>query len=228
VIRLNNVSKDYDSPVSSSRQRSEIVHALRNVSLEIPAREFIAIMGPSGCGKSTLLHLIGGLDNPTSGEVWVEDQAVHEMNEKQLSLFRREKVGVIFQFFNLLPQLTVLENVALPLRMLQVSPEDADNRASSLLKEVGLHDKGERLPAELSGGEQQRVAIARALIHRPKLILADEPTGNLDSATSSSILEVLKALQKNYSTTLLLVTHAIEVAQRADRIIHMQDGLIKT
>lgn len=229
VIALKNVSKDYDSPVPSFHRKSEVVHALKDVSLEIPDREFVAIMGPSGCGKSTLLHLIGGLDNPTSGEVWVENDPIHSMNEHQLSLFRQKKVGVVFQFFNLLPQLTVLENVALPLRLLDVSPQESDQRSIALLKEVGLGDKGERLPAELSGGEQQRVAIARALVHRPKLVLADEPTGNLDTTTSGAILDVLKSLQKNYAATLILVTHATEVAKCANRIVHMQDGgLIKS
>jgi putative ABC transport system ATP-binding protein len=181
-------------------------------------------MGPSGCGKSTLLHLMGGLDTPTSGEVWVNDQPVHRMHETALSLFRREYVGVVFQFFNLLPQLTALENVVFPLRLLGISASESESRAANLLEAVGLQGKSQRLPSEISGGEQQRVAIARALVHRPHIVLADEPTGNLDSATSAYVLKILKDLHDTYHTTLLLVTHAAEVSRAATRVVTMHDG----
>jgi putative ABC transport system ATP-binding protein len=226
VVRLICVSKDYAAPAVSGARDGEVVHALREVSLEVDRGEFVAVMGPSGCGKSTLLHIAGGLDAPSTGEVWVDDQPIHRMQEHNLSLFRRQRVGVIFQFFNLLPQLTALENVCIPLRLLGVAPSEAETRASALLDEVGLRGKSARLPAELSGGEQQRVAIARALAHRPRIVLADEPTGNLDSATSATVLAVLKDLQDAYQTTLLLVTHSTEVARVARRTVAMQDGQI--
>jgi len=204
----------------------EVVQALRSVSLKIEENEFVAVMGPSGCGKSTLLHLLGGLDHPSTGEVWIEPFAIHRMNEKVLSLFRRQHVGVVFQFFNLLPQLTVLENVCLPLRLLGQSVVDSEKRAESLLEEVGLQGKADRYPQELSGGEQQRVAIVRALVHRPRVLLADEPTGNLDSATSETILTILRELHRTHKTTMILVTHSPEVSRAAGRTITMQDGEI--
>jgi ABC-type lipoprotein export system ATPase subunit len=212
--------------VEARSSSGQVVAALRNVSLEIKSGEFVSIMGPSGCGKSTLLHLAGGLDSPSSGEVWFEKQPIHKMSEHELSLFRRKNVGVVFQFFNLLPQLTVVENVYLPLRLLSVSTKESEAQALELLEKVGLKGKSNRLPAELSGGEQQRVAIARALIHRPQLVLADEPTGNLDTTTSDVVLKILKDLQSAYDTTLILVTHSSDVAAAAHRTIRMQDGAI--
>ncbi len=226
MIRLVQASKDYTAPSSSKNEDERIVHALRNVSLEIASGQFIAVMGPSGCGKSTLLHIAGGLDAPSSGEIWVADQPLHKMNERSLSLFRREKVGIIFQFFNLLPQLTALENVCLPLRLLGISPTESESRSMQLLDEVGLRSKSSHLPTELSGGEQQRVAIVRALVHHPQLVLADEPTGNLDSANSAMVLTILKDLHRVHQLTLLLVTHSQEVAVAASQIVHMQDGQI--
>ncbi len=226
MLRLVSVSKSYSAPRSSHAEHSEVVHALRSVSLHVSRGSFVAVTGPSGCGKSTLLHLTGGLDTPSSGEVWVNDQPIHRMDERKLSLFRRNHVGVIFQFFNLLPQLTTLENVGLPLRLLGISTAESESRASHLLDEVGLRGKSARLPSELSGGEQQRVAIARALVHRPRVVLADEPTGNLDSATSATVLAVLKDLQRSYEATLLLVTHSHEVAMAAQHTVTMQDGMI--
>lgn len=229
MIRLQTVSKNYSAPRSdTSKGEAQSVSALREVSLEIKDGEFLSIMGPSGCGKSTLLHLIGGLDHPTQGEVWFKDQAIHRMSENELSLFRRKNVGLVFQFFNLLPQLTVLENVYLPLRLIGTAIHEAESEAESMLDKVGLKGKSARLPSELSGGEQQRVAIARALIHKPLVVLADEPTGNLDTATSEVVLKVLKDLQKDYRATLVLVTHSNEVAATADRSIRMQDGRIVT
>ena len=224
MIQLTHVSKNYAAP--EEKERSEMVQALRDVSLSVDRGESLAVMGPSGCGKSTLLHIAGGLDTPSSGEVWVNRQPIHQMSEKDLSLFRRQDVGTIFQFFNLLPQLTVLENISLPLRLLGVSPVESETRATTLLEEVGLGSKSARLPSEVSGGEQQRVAIARALVHRPQLVLADEPTGNLDSATSATVLAVLKDLHRTHQTTLFLVTHSVEISAAADRVIQMQDGQI--
>lgn len=228
MIRLISVSKTYSNPKQDDAANAGAVHALRSVSLKIESGEFVAVMGPSGCGKSTLLHIIGGLDTATAGEVWVHNQPIHRLSERDLSLFRRQHVGVIFQFFNLLPQLTTLENTALPLRLLGLSAAESDSRARTLLEEVGLRGKSERLPSELSGGEQQRVAIARALIHRPQLVLADEPTGNLDSTTSNTVLAVLKDLQRAHQTTLLLVTHSQDVSFAAHRTIHLQDGQISS
>ncbi len=229
MIRLTGVSKKYVSSHSSNSENTksdEIVHALQSISLEVERGTFVAVMGPSGCGKSTLLHITGGLDTPSSGEVWVHDHPIHRMNERQLSLFRRQYVGVIFQFFNLLPQLTALENVSLPLKLLGIPTVETRTRAITLLKEVGLQGKSDRLPAELSGGEQQRVAIARALIHHPLVLLADEPTGNLDSAASVTVLSLLKEMQRSHQATLLLVTHSQEVSRAAHRIVTMQDGQI--
>lgn len=226
MIHLINVSKNYISLHSPDETSGEIVHAVRTTSLKVEEGEFIAVMGPSGCGKSTLLHIAGGLDKPSQGEVWICGQPIHRMKERDLSLFRRRHTGIIFQFFNLLPQLTASENVALPLRLLGVSMSETDSRTSKLLEEVGLNGKFNRMPSELSGGEQQRVAIARALVHRPHIVLADEPTGNLDSVTSNTILAILKDMQHAYRTTLLLVTHSLEVSLTAHRIVNMQDGLI--
>lgn len=245
MIQLTHVSKNYAAPEGdkekggargtfgshgewSPAKAGEMVQALRDVSLSVDRGESVAVMGPSGCGKSTLLHIAGGLDTPSSGEVWVNRQPIHQMSEKDLSLFRRQDVGIIFQFFNLLPQLTVLENISLPLRLLGVSSVESETRATTLLEEVGLGSKSARLPSEASGGEQQRVAIARALVHRPQLVLADEPTGNLDSATSATVLAVLKDLHRTHQTTLFLVTHSVEISAAADRVIQMQDGQILT
>jgi len=226
MIRLVSVSKTYLAPRLDRKGNGETVHALRSVSFEVARGELVVVMGPSGCGKSTLLHITGGLDTPSSGEVWVGERPIHRMNERNLSLFRRTDVGVVFQFFNLLPQLTTLENVCLPLRLLGIFPTESRERASAMLEQVGLRDKADRLPAELSGGEQQRVAIVRALVHRPRIVLADEPTGNLDSTTSNTVLEVLRDLQREHQTAVLLVTHSAEVARVAHRIVNMRDGQI--
>ncbi len=226
MIQLDGVSKNYEAVRLPHGGQGQAVRAVRGVSLEIADGEFVAVMGPSGCGKSTLLHLVGGLDTPTEGEVWVDGLPIHRMDERALSLFRRRSVGIVFQFFNLLPQLSTLENVGLPLRMAGISAAGAERRAGTLLEEVGLKDKGHRLPLELSGGEQQRVALARALVHQPRLVLADEPTGNLDSAASRLVLDVLRNLQRARKATLLLVTHSPEVAQAAHRTLRMQDGQV--
>ncbi|MDD2709704.1 MAG: ABC transporter ATP-binding protein [Verrucomicrobiae bacterium] len=226
MIGLEDVRKDYPLPHPVRGGERDVVHALAGVSLSVQPGEFVAVMGPSGCGKSTLLHVVGGLDMPSAGGVFVNGEAVHAMDGARLGLFRRRHVGVVFQFFNLLPQLTVMENVCLPLRLAGMPFADCRKRADEMLEKVGLPGKAERLPAELSGGEQQRVAIARALIHRPRVVLADEPTGNLDSHTSGMVLDVLRDLQREQQTTLLLVTHSPEVARQAHRTIRMQDGRI--
>lgn len=226
MIRLQDVTKVYEAARRNGEAEARVVHALRGVSLEAAEGEFVALVGPSGCGKTTLLHLAGGLDKPTSGEVWLQDQPLHRLDERTLSLLRRHKVGIVFQFFNLLPHLTALENIALPLRLARAPVRESLARAAALLVEVGLVDKAERLPAELSGGEQQRVAIARALVQEPSLLLADEPTGNLDSESSAVVMEALHRLQQSRKATLLLVTHSAQVAAAAHRVLRMRDGLL--
>ena len=198
---------------------------LDDVSLAIAPGEFTAILGPSGSGKSTLLALMAGLDRPSSGEVRLDGEAVHGLSEDALALLRRRKIGFVFQSYQLLTNLTARENVLLPLE-LQDAP-DAEARADQLLAAVGLADRGHHYPAQLSGGEQQRVALARAFAPRPPLLLADEPTGNLDSATGERILELLTGLRRDEGTTLVLVTHDPAVAALADRRVHLRDGRIE-
>jgi putative ABC transport system ATP-binding protein len=208
------------------------VNALREVSLEIDSGQFVALMGPSGCGKSTLLNLLAGLDKPSSGEILINSPAsgqyrLETLTEAELTQYRRLQVGFVFQFFNLLPTLTVLENVMLPLQLQHKRPaEDPKKSAMALLSELGLSDRLNFYPAQLSGGQLQRVAIARALIHAPPLILADEPTGNLDSVSGEAVLTLLKTLCKERGVTLVMATHSQEAAQQADRIIYLHDGQI--
>jgi putative ABC transport system ATP-binding protein len=198
---------------------------LDEVSLAIAPGEFTAILGPSGSGKSTMLALMAGLDRPTSGEVLLDGQAVQDLSEDALALLRRRKIGFVFQSYQLLGNLTARENVLLPLELLDAP--DAEERADLLLRAVGLGDRGHHFPAQLSGGEQQRVALARAFAPRPPLLLADEPTGNLDSATGERILELLAALRRDEGTTLVLVTHDPAVAALAERRIHLRDGRVE-
>lgn len=200
--------------------------ALQQINLEVCKGEFVAVMGPSGCGKSTLLNLVGGLDIPTSGAIFVRGLSLGKLSDRQLSLFRREHLGIVFQFFNLLPTLTVRENAELPLLLKGVPPAEAGQRAEALLEQVGLSHRLTHGVHELSGGEMQRVAIARALIHNPAIILADEPTGNLDSKTGSDILKLLKTLSEKAGATLLLATHSLEAAHYADRIVNLRDGMM--
>ncbi|RYD84697.1 MAG: ABC transporter ATP-binding protein [Verrucomicrobiaceae bacterium] len=201
--------------------------ALDDVSLEIQEHEFLAITGPSGCGKSTLLHLLGGMDTPTSGEIFVGDLALHKATEAELTEYRRRRLGVVFQFFNLLPTMTVLENVCLPL-LLQGQPlPEVRERAAELIALVGLADRQEHRVHQLSGGQMQRTAIARALIHNPMLLLADEPTGNLDSTHAGQVLDLLQKIASQRRTTLIVVTHSEEVARSASRRIQMRDGKIQ-
>ena len=185
----------------------------------------LAILGPSGSGKSTLLALVAGLDRPTEGEIWLDGQPVHSLSEDALALLRRRSVGFVFQSFQLLPHLTALENVLVPLELRGVA--ESEERAARLLADVGLAERGHHYPAQLSGGEQQRVALARAFAGDPPLLLADEPTGNLDSATGAKVLDLLLDMQRRTGSTLVLVTHDAEVAARADRRIYLRDGRIE-
>jgi putative ABC transport system ATP-binding protein len=220
MIRCIDVRKVY-------RQGKNEITALDSVSLDIARGEFAVIMGPSGSGKSTLLHLIGGLDRPTSGELLVDQRLVGQMADDQVTLFRRARIGFIFQFFNLLPTLTALENIALPVVLDGRSKEEAEQRAKMLLDKVGLENRKDHLPEEMSGGEIQRIAVARALAFDPPILLADEPTGNLDSKTGESILSLLRQINRDAGCTIVMVTHSQEAAGYGDRTIFFRDGKIE-
>jgi putative ABC transport system ATP-binding protein len=200
------------------------VDALRGVTLEVARGKLTAVMGPSGSGKSTLMHILAGLDRPTSGEVWIEGTEISTLKDTELTKLRREHVGFVFQFFNLLPMLTAQENVVLPLTIAGVKPEKS--WVDELLRKIGIADRRSHRPAELSGGQQQRVAIARALVSRPTVVFADEPTGNLDSATSGEILELMRDSVDAYGQTTVMVTHDARAAAIADRILFLGDGLV--
>ena len=202
------------------------IEALRGIDLRVGNGEFLALVGPSGSGKSTLLNLIGGLDRATCGELWVDGVELSASKEKALTEHRRRRVGFVFQSFNLLPRLTALENVAVPLMFTGVPEQERLERAGNLLAQVGLQGRTDHRPTQLSGGEQQRVAIARALVNRPAIILADEPTGNIDSATGSEIMDLLRRLNREQGVTLLLVTHDLDAAAFADRVVKLRDGQI--
>ncbi|OUQ36625.1 ABC transporter ATP-binding protein [Massilimicrobiota timonensis] len=218
ILEVKNLTKIYGNDENK-------VVALDHVSFTIEKGEFIAIVGSSGSGKSTLLHLIGGVDKPTSGEVIVNGQNVYKKNENELAIFRRREVGLIYQFYNLIPILTVEENMTLPVLLdnKQVNQEKLDE----LLRILDLKSREKHLPRELSGGQQQRVSIGRALMNAPSLVLADEPTGNLDSKNSKEIIDLLKLTQKRYKQTLIMITHDENIAMQADRIIVIEDGKIK-
>ena len=203
-----------------------IVHALRGVSMEIEKGEFTAIAGPSGSGKSTLLNLIGCLDTPTSGKVFINGVDVSRYSKKELANIRRENIGFVFQSFNLIPILTAFENVAFPLSLLRRSADEIEREVNQILADVGLSGMEQRYPRELSGGQQQRVAIARALVKEPSIILADEPTANLDSTTGAEILDLMKELNEQKSATFIFSTHDPMVMDRARRVIHLRDGQI--
>lgn len=203
------------------------VRALDGVDLEIAQGEFVALVGPSGSGKSTLLNLIGGLDRPSAGEIWVGDLELGQANDKALVRYRRERIGFIFQSFNLLTMRTALENVEMPLILSEVAPKLRRERARELLAAVGLKAREEHRPNQMSGGEMQRVAVARALANRPQVLLADEPTGNLDSRTGTDVMNLLRDAVRGEKVTMVLVTHDSDVAAFADRVVHLRDGQIQ-
>ncbi len=217
ILYTENLSKHYGKGES-------LVRALDNVDLEINEGEFVAIIGKSGSGKSTLLHMIGGFDIPTSGKVYIDNKNIFTLKEEELAVFRRRKIGFIFQSYNLIPSLNVWENVVLPIGL--DGREVDESFIKELLKSLGLENKHDVLPNTLSGGQQQRVAIARALATRPAIILADEPTGNLDSKTSDEVMSILKSMSKKYSQTLVMITHDDSIAQMADRVIFIEDGRV--
>jgi putative ABC transport system ATP-binding protein len=219
MISLQNVSRYY-----AAGERS--VHALESVSLTIARHEFVAVVGPSGCGKSTLMHLIAGLDRPTAGEIVVDGLSLTTADDAALTNFRRRQLGLVFQFFNLLPTMNALENVSLPLLLQGAGPAEATARAEELLELVGLTNRASHFVHQLSGGEQQRTAIARALVHKPSLLIADEPTGNLDTASAERVLELLQQIAREQLSTLILVTHSVEVAAAASRQIELRDGKV--
>jgi putative ABC transport system ATP-binding protein len=219
VVRTQALAKDL--PLGKT-----VVHALRGVDMEIYAGEIVGIVGPSGSGKSTLLGLIGGLDTPTRGTIEIDGVDVTRMNEDQLTEIRNEKIGFIFQFFNLIPTLTALENVMLPIQFARKTAYKGDQRAKELLDMLGLKDRTHHRPSELSGGQQQRVAIARALANNPPILLADEPTGNLDTESGIMVLEALERIRASEGTTVILVTHDHELAEHADRVLTLVDGEI--
>jgi ABC-type antimicrobial peptide transport system, ATPase component len=217
ILRVENLCKQY------GKGENKVI-ALNNVSFKVNKGEFVAIVGASGSGKSTLLHLIGGVDRPTSGKVFIDGKDIYKFNDDELAIFRRRQVGLIYQFYNLIPILDVGENITLPL--------DLDNRnvnkqkLNELIKELGLENRKKHLPNELSGGQQQRTSIGRAIITNPAIILADEPTGNLDSKASDEIVALLKKSNKDYKQTIIMITHNMEIAKIADRVIKIEDGKI--
>jgi putative ABC transport system ATP-binding protein len=216
VLRTRGLGKEYG-------HGDGLVHALDGVALEVSPGETLAVMGPSGCGKSTLLHLLGGLERPSGGEVWLGGRRIDELSEKALARTRRHSIGFVFQAFHLMDELTALENVELPALLAGRSPRAARDRAADLLDQVGLTDRSDHLPSALSGGQRQRVAIARALSNEPLVVLADEPTGNLDSAATLDVLRLLDSLRST-GQTLVIVTHDERIAATADRLITMRDG----
>jgi putative ABC transport system ATP-binding protein len=217
VIEAKDVTRRYG-------EGDAAVDALRGVSLDIPAGQFAAVMGASGSGKSTLMHILAGLDRPTTGSISIDGTEITDLNDKRLTLLRRHNIGFVFQFFNLLPTLTAEENILLPLQIAGTKPDQA--WVEAVIERVGLGERRRHRPAELSGGQQQRVAIARALVSRPTVIFADEPTGNLDSATGSEILKVLREAVDTYQQTTVMVTHDASAAAVSDRALFLADGLI--
>ena len=218
IVRVENLSKVY------GKGNTKVV-ALDNVSFSVEQGEFVAIVGASGSGKSTLLHLIGGVDRPTSGKVFVGGKNIYELDDDKLAIFRRREVGLIYQFYNLIPILNVEENITLPMDLDNRKPDP--EKLKNLIKLLGLENRKNHLPNELSGGQQQRVSIGRALITHPSVVLADEPTGNLDSKSSEEIMDLLKRSNIEYKQTIIMITHNMELAKVADRVIVIEDGHIK-
>ena len=220
ILEARDLSKTYDGGETP-------VQALRNASLKLERGDFVALMGPSGCGKSSLLHLCGAMDRPSSGSITIEGTPLQGLDDRGLTRLRRSRIGFVFQFFNLLPTLTVAENVALPLLLAGVSKIKADGEASRWIDRVGLSSRRGHYPQQLSGGEMQRAALARAVAHQPALLLADEPTGNLDSTNSVRVLELLRELNGETGVAVLLATHSAEIAAGAKRVLHMRDGVLE-
>ncbi len=217
ILKVEHLTKKY------GKGENEVI-AVNDMSFSVNQGEFVAIVGSSGSGKSTLLHLLGGVDRPTSGKVYIEGKNIYELNDDNLAIFRRRQVGLIYQFYNLIPILNVEENITLPCDL--DGKKVNQNELSELLKTLGLQNRIKHLPNELSGGQQQRVSIGRALINHPAIVLADEPTGNLDSKASDEIVELLKVSNKKYNQTIVMITHNLEIAKQADRIIRIEDGKI--
>ena len=220
IIDVHNITKTYDTGSVS-------VQALRGVSVQVAKGEMVAVMGPSGCGKTTLLNCLSGIDDVSGGQIVIEGTDINEMSDDVKTIYRAQRMGFIFQFYNLLPVLSALENVELPLLVSGASPKDSRKQAMKSLERVGLTDWATHKPAELSGGQRQRVTIARALVNDPAIVWADEPTGDLDSKTASDIMDLMQELNREQSQTFVIVTHDSSVAQRCDRTIHMNDGLIE-
>lgn len=219
IIRVENVTKVYHMGV-------EDVHALRGISLEIPKGQYVSIMGPSGSGKSTIFNMIGGLDTPTSGSVYVEGYRLSELSSRQLAWVRCHKIGFIFQSFNLIPTMTALDNVAIARIFYGVSPTQARRDAKKTLERVGLGERTHHLPSEVSGGQQQRIAIARALVNEPDIILADEPTGNLDLHTGEEIIKLIGEMKENFGITIITATHDMKMLSASDVVIWIKDGSV--
>ena len=219
ILRLENVTRTY-------KTNADDVVAIKNISLTIYRREVVAIVGPSGSGKSTLLHLLGCLDVPSSGNIYIDDQRVNNMSDKKLSELRNRTIGFVFQSFYLQPFLSLKNNLAVPAMFSRNSPEEIDKRVTELLSKVSLADRASHLPSQLSGGQIQRAAIVRALMNNPSIILADEPTGNLDTENSESIIDLFRQIRDDRGTTVVVVTHNLDIASRADRIITLKDGEI--
>ena len=217
IVKVENLIKKY------GKDENEVI-AVNNISFTVEKGEFVAIVGSSGSGKSTLLHLIGGVDRPTSGKVFINGKDIYALKDDELAIFRRRQVGLIYQFYNLIPILNVVENITLPLELDKVQIKK--DKLDELLKALGLENRKDYLPNQLSGGQQQRVAIGRSLICNPSVILADEPTGNLDSNASEEIIKLLKESNKKYNQTIIMITHNLEIAKIADRIIKIEDGKI--
>ena len=217
ILKVENLVKTYG-------EGDNIVNAVDNISLSVNKGEFVAIVGASGSGKSTLLHLLGGVDRPTNGKIYIDGNEINNMNNDKLAIFRRRQIGIVYQFYNLIPILTVEENISLPCDLDGNKPDK--ERMNLILKSFRLFERRNHLPNELSGGQQQRTSIARALINNPAILLADEPTGNLDSKSTEEIMSILKMSNRDFNQTIIMITHNLEIAKEADRIITIQDGKI--